>query len=173
MPTSWTPVLSGATNDKGLNTTTSAYATLKMTILTGNPMIGVPLTQLSLTWEAQYGSPASGTWQIKHYRADGTLLATTNNTATPPASPTSTDFVSTDTNNIIVNDYFTFSCLETGGQNRNPQFPTQPTIDSAVFSCTRETDGLTFNYVPSTWTSAPAGGSSGTRLPPPPIVVHF
>ena len=169
MPSTWTPVLSGTTDSKGLNTTVSDYATLKLTILADNPLIDNALSLLSLTWNAQDSSPTSGTWQVKHYRSDGTLLATTDTIATPPASETSTDFLSTDTIAINENDYFTFSCLQTDSTTRNPAFPTQPNIDSALFSCTREDDGANFNYVPSTWTYGPAASSGGTVLFPPPV----
>ena len=168
----WTPSLSGGGGgayEKGLNTTNSLYATLQVDISVGNPMIGYVLKELQVTWLSDTSSPVSGTWKLSHYQAS-TLKETTNTTATPPTSSGTQTFAANFTNTIGAGDYFTLVCDETDNANRNPKFPTEPNCTGdCQWSCTRKTDNVSLNYIPSTWTysDAPTPSSGDTLLPPP------
>ena len=166
----WTPTLSGSINDKGINTTNSSYQTLQFNITTGNPMIGSTLTSLQLDWQAQYPSPASGTWTLYHYNSSGTLQGSASTTATPPTSVGSQVFTADSSTAIADGDYFQLKCDETDNLNRNPQFPTKPTCTgNCQWSCARKTDDVSFNYCPSTWTygDTPPPTTTTVLLPPP------
>jgi len=170
----WTPNVSGSLTNHGIATNTATYKTVKIVIETGNPFIGNKLVSLSLTWEAQNSPPASGTWQVKHYLADDTLISTGSTIVAPPASATLQVFTASGTTPISTGDYITWSCLQTDDNKRDPVFATYAnSTDSALYTSTVLTAGYSVDYVALTLTSSEAPSSTGTRLPPPPITVRF
>ena len=85
----WTPSLSGVQGADGIAPQTAAYATLKITIDAGNPMIGGQLQSVSFNWESQSASPGTSNWDIKHFDSGGVQKGSTQTTiATPPATGT-------------------------------------------------------------------------------------
>jgi len=128
----WTLDLSGTAGQDGLGTTNPAVATAKFTMTSGNIMIGYRLKSLKLYWVSQNASPLSGTWQIKHYDSGGSQKGTTTNTtAVSPAdgeAKVEQIFSAVNaTEDIAINDYFTFNCLETDSNRRDIVFRTYPT----------------------------------------------
>ena len=179
--TDWTPSLSGSEDARGI-TTTSSNNICRMVINTGHPVIGSVVSTWTIQWaKGISGSPASGTWQVKHYSSGGTLHNTANTTATPPASGTTNQIFSNtgDTTDVAANDYFTLSCLETDDSQRNPQISTFPTItptsDGLLYTSTRQTDGADMQYLSCTITyaSAPPPSEGGVLLPPEPAMVRL
>ena len=174
----FTPVLSGSASADGLATTTSNYSTLKTTLTSGNPLIGASMSSITIYWLGQTSTPASGTWQVKHYNSAGAQQgSTTSTTATPPASSSGTHIAQTfsvsDGVDILENDYFTLSCLETNDNNRSVTIQTYPTCSSSCqYSNHVLSDGYSINNVKGTWQS---GGSTerATLLPPPPLIARF
>ena len=170
----WTPVLSGtAIESNGLATESTTHKYLKMVLTAGNPLIGHNLTNLALDWAYQTPSGMSGTWTLSHYRSDDTLLHSTNTTAIPnSASFIQQNFTFDGTDNIIANDYFQLSCVETDNSTRDPLILCYPTCTgNCQYTNTVEDGGYSFSKVKSTWTHTGGVVTTGTRLPPPPIVL--
>jgi len=154
----WTPNLSGTAGKDGLGTTNASIATLKLTMTSGNIMIGYRLKSVGLLWESQDSSPLSGTWEIKHYDSgDSQKGTTTQTTATAPAEDAgfiSQTFDATNaTEDIVTNDYFTLKCLQTDSNRRDVAFRTYPTCTGdCQYAATVQTSGYSINPVQSTWT---------------------
>jgi len=154
----WIPNLSGAAGSAGLAAEVSAYDTWKAEITSGNPMIGYVLSSIKISWQGQTTSPASGTWQVKHFDSgDSQKGTTTNTTATPPSSSASFADQVFDASNasesIDADDYFTLKCLETDSNDRSMSIRTYATCTGdCQYNNTVLTTGYSINPVESTWT---------------------